>query len=77
MARTKATSAPSIEQTIQNKIESLKAEIANLENELYTWEQTASSYESNKVTIENILSIHQAPDLSAPAPKKYKTKKSQ
>lgn len=73
MARPKATPAPTIEETIANKIESIRREITRYQEELDHWEKISNDYQINKVTIESILSVHQAPDLSgAPAAKSSK-----
>lgn len=77
MARTKATQPQSIEDKIFNKIKSLENELEHIKIQLEHWRKVSADYETNKVTIESILSVHQAPDLSAPAPKKYKTRKNQ
>jgi hypothetical protein len=74
MARPKSTPAPTIEDTIARKIESIKTEIDSLTEQLMHWEKIASDYETNKSTIESILSVHQAPELSSKEPKKYKKK---
>lgn len=65
MARPKATPPPTIEDTIARKIESIKNEIQGLQEQLDHWEKIANDYQINKSTIESILSVHQAPDLSA------------
>ncbi len=64
MARPKATPPPTIEDTIARKIESIKNEIQGLQEQLDHWEKIANDYQINKSTIESILSVHQAPDLS-------------
>jgi hypothetical protein len=64
MARHKATSAPTIEETIAKKIDSIRKEITRYQEELDHWEKISNDYQINKVTIESILSVHQAPDLS-------------
>jgi len=64
MARQKATPAPTIEDTIAKKIESIRTEISNLQEQLDHWEKISNDYQINKVTIESILSVHKAPDLS-------------
>lgn len=65
MARPKATPAPTIEDTIAKKIESIRNEIQALQEQLDHWEKISNDYQINKSTIESILSVHQAPDLSA------------
>jgi len=74
MARPKSTPAPTIQDTISRKIESIKNEIDTLTEQLIHWEKIASDYETNKSTIESILSVHQAPELSEKPVKKYKKK---
>lgn len=74
MARPKSQPAPTIEQTIQKKIESIKSEIETLTEQLMHWEKIASDYETNKSTIESILSVHQASELGEKPAKKYKKK---
>ncbi len=64
MARQKATPAPTIEDTIATKIESIRNEIMSLQEQLDHWEKISNDYQINKVTIESILSVHTAPDLS-------------
>jgi len=63
MARPKPTKANSIEKTIATKIESIQSDIKALQDQLKHWQKVASDYETNKVTIESILSVHDAPDL--------------
>jgi len=80
MARPKANKQLTVEETINFKIDSLETHIEALQAELVHWRKVASDYETNRVTIESILSVHQAPDLSfAPAkteaPVATKTKK--
>lgn len=65
MARQKASPAPTIEDTIAKKIESIRNEIMSLQEQLDHWEKISNDYQINKVTIESILSVHAAPDLSA------------
>jgi hypothetical protein len=65
MARQKAVPAPTIEDTISKKIDSIRMEITSLQEQLDHWEKVSNDYQINKVTIESILSVHQAPDLSA------------
>ncbi len=77
MARHKATPAPTIEETIARKIESIRSEIAKYQEELDHWEKISNDYQINKVTIESILSVHQAPDLSQGPPAKTGKKKNQ
>jgi hypothetical protein len=77
MARQKATPAPTIEETIARKIESIRSEIAKYQEELDHWEKISNDYQINKVTIESILSVHQAPDLSGAAATKTSKKRSQ
>ena len=68
MARPRANKQLTVEETINLKIDSLEAHIEALQAELVHWRKVASDYETNRVTIESILSVHQAPDLSfAPA----------
>lgn len=74
MARQKATPAPTIEDTIAKKIDSIRNEILNLQEQLDHWEKISNDYQVNKVTIESILSVHQAPDLSENQPKTSKKK---
>ena len=74
MARTKAPQSLSVEKTITDKLASIEAQIITLQTELKHWQKVASDYETNKVTIESILSVHQAPDLSVPV-KKTRAKK--
>jgi len=69
MARPKAPQSSSVEKTITDKLASIEAQIIALQTELKHWQKVASDYETNKVTIESILSVHQAPDLSAPVKK--------
>lgn len=64
MARQKATTAPTIEDTIARKIESIRTEIMSLQEQLDHWEKISNDYQINKVTIESILAVHTAPDLS-------------
>lgn len=64
MARHKAATAPTIEETIAKKIESIRREITRYQEELDHWEKISNDYQINKVTIESILAVHQAPDLS-------------
>ncbi|KQC00164.1 hypothetical protein [Pedobacter sp. Hv1] len=53
-----------IEKKIAKEIEAIKAEISKLESRLQEWEKISNDYQINKVTIESILSLHAAPDLS-------------
>lgn len=69
MARPKAPQPSPIEANIKRKLESIQAEIAKLQGDLKHWQKVASDYETNKVTIESILEVHNAPDLSAPVRK--------
>jgi hypothetical protein len=64
MARPKATPPPTIEDTIAKKIESIRNEIQTLQEQLDHWEKISNDYQINRSTIESILSVHQAPDLS-------------
>ena len=66
MARPKAVQPSSVEVTINNKLAEIKSAITDLQTQQKHWEKVASDYETNKVTIESILSVHQVPDLSAP-----------
>lgn len=75
MARPKAVQASAVETTINNKITEIKSSIAELQTQLKHWEKVASDYETNKVTIESILSVHNAPDVSAPKTKRRLTAK--
>jgi prefoldin subunit 5 len=77
MARTKATANPTIEEKINNEITSIESQIEQLQEKLSTWKRVASDYETNRTTVEHILSLQNSPDLAGPAPKKYKTKNSQ
>lgn len=72
MARQKATPAPTIEDTIAKKIESIRAEIMSLQEQLDHWEKISNDYQTNKVTIESILAVHTAPDLSSKPEKSAK-----
>lgn len=54
----------SIAQTLQTKIDGIKAEQEKLAVDLKHWLKVQSDYETNKVTIESILSVHNAPDVS-------------
>lgn len=74
MARPKATAAPTIEETIAKKIESIRQEITKYQEELDHWEKISNDYQINKVTIEHILAVHQAPDLSTTPPAKTSKK---
>ncbi len=53
-----------IEKKIAKEIEAIRAEISKLETKLQEWEKISNDYQINKVTIESILSLHAAPDLS-------------
>lgn len=64
MARPKATPAPTIEDTIAKKIDSIRNEIQALQDQLDHWEKISNDYQVNRSTIESILSVHQAADLS-------------
>jgi hypothetical protein len=75
MARQKATPAATIEQTIGKKIEEIRSEITKYQEQLDHWEKISNDYQVNKVTIESILSVHQAPDLSGAKEKKTTSKK--
>lgn len=66
MARPKAQQPSSIEQLLVNKIASIKAQIAALQEELKQAEHIKKDYDVNKVTIESILSLQSAPDVSVP-----------
>ncbi|MDB5020294.1 MAG: hypothetical protein JWQ28_1421 [Pedobacter sp.] len=74
MARQKATPAPTIEQTIANKIETIRAEISKNQEQLDHWEKISNDYQTNKVTIESILAVHKAPDLAEVKEKKVSKK---
>jgi hypothetical protein len=74
MARQKATPAATIEDTIAKKIDSIRNEISHLQEQLDHWEKISNDYQINKVTIESILSVHQAPDLSDNSSKASKKK---
>jgi hypothetical protein len=76
MARQKATPAATIEQTIAKKIDEIRSEITKYQEQLDHWEKISNDYQMNKVTIESILSVHQAPDLSEGKEKKTSSKKS-
>jgi hypothetical protein len=76
MARQKATPAATIEQTIAKKIDEIRSEITKYQEQLDHWEKISNDYQINKVTIESILSVHQAPDLSEGKEKKTSSKKS-
>lgn len=75
MARTKATPAPTIEETIAKKIETIRNEISKSQEQLDHWEKISNDYQINKTTIESILAVHQAPDLSVAKEKKVSAKK--
>ena len=75
MARQKATPAPTIEATIAKKIDNIRAEIAKYQEQLDHWEKISNDYQINRTTIESILSVHQAPDLSEPKEKKTRGRK--
>jgi hypothetical protein len=77
MARQKATPAPTIEETIAKKIDSIRGEITRYQEELDHWEKISNDYQINKVTIESILAVHQAPDLSEGPASKTSKKKNQ
>jgi len=64
MARTKAPQVSSVEQNINNKIASIEEQIKTLQADLKHWQKVASDYETNRVTIESILSVHNAPDVA-------------
>ena len=66
MARPKAQQPSSVETTIKTKISSIEEQIKALQADLKHWQKVASDYETNKVTIESILSVHNAPDISVP-----------
>jgi hypothetical protein len=74
MARQKAAPAATIEDTIAKKLDSIRNEISNLQDQLDHWEKISNDYQINKVTIESILSVHQAPDLSENQSKASKKK---
>jgi hypothetical protein len=74
MARQKAAPAVTIEDTIAKKLDSIRNEISNLQDQLDHWEKISNDYQINKVTIESILSVHQAPDLSENQSKASKKK---
>jgi hypothetical protein len=75
MARHKATPAPTIEETISKKIETIRAEISKNQEQLDHWEKISNDYQVNKTTIESILAVHQAPDLAETKEKKAASKK--
>lgn len=75
MARQKATPAPTIEETIAKKIETIRNEISKSQEQLDHWEKISNDYQINRTTIESILAVHQAPDLSAPKERKTTSKK--
>jgi hypothetical protein len=75
MARQKATPAATIEQTIAKKIEEIRSEITKYQEQLDHWEKISNDYQINKITIESILAVHQAPDLSDVKEKKTSGKK--
>jgi hypothetical protein len=74
MARQKATPAATIEDTIAKKIESIRGEISKYQEQLDHWEKISNDYQINKITIESILAVHQAPDLSEVKEKKISKK---
>ncbi len=55
-----------IEKTIEANQKRIQKQIDNLEEELNHWNKIASDYETNRVTIESILSIQSAPDSAKP-----------
>jgi hypothetical protein len=75
MARQKATPAPTIEETIAKKIETIRSEISKNQEQLDHWEKISNDYQLNKVTIESILAVHKAPDVSETKEKKAAGKK--
>lgn len=52
-----------IEKKIDTKVKSIQNQIKKLQNDLVHWQKVASDYETNRDTIESILSVHSAPDL--------------
>ncbi|WP_158798091.1 hypothetical protein [Pedobacter sp. L105] len=66
MARPKAVQPSTIETKIKSRLASLDEQIEALQNEKKHWTKVASDYETNRVTIESILSVADAPDLAAP-----------
>lgn len=52
-----------IEKTIESNRKRIQKQIDKLQEELKHWDKIASDYETNRVTIESILSIQSAPDL--------------
>lgn len=53
-----------IEKKIGSKIKFIQNQIKKLQNDLVHWQKIASDYETNRETIESILSVHNAPDLA-------------
>lgn len=53
-----------IEKKIDSKLKKIDRDIKKLENEKAHWQKIASNYETNRETIESILTLHEAPDLS-------------
>lgn len=64
--------AKSIDKTLQDKIDSIIAQQEILAAELKHWQKVQSDYETNRVTIESILSVHAAPDLTSSVKKTRK-----
>ncbi|WEK20353.1 MAG: hypothetical protein P0Y49_04260 [Candidatus Pedobacter colombiensis] len=53
-----------IEKKIDSKVKSIQNHIKKLQDDLMHWQKIASDYETNRETIESILSVHNAPDLA-------------
>lgn len=53
-----------IEKKIDSKLKSINKMIEKLEGEKLHWQKIASNYETNRETLESILSLHDAPDLA-------------
>lgn len=53
-----------IEKQISGKIKSIETDIKNLQEQLKHWQKIASDYETNRTTVESILSLQVAPDLA-------------
>ncbi|WP_443938661.1 hypothetical protein [Pedobacter sp. MW01-1-1] len=64
--------ATNIRKSIQNKIESLTKEVENAQIELKKWEKIAADYETNRESIDSILSIQLADAPETARPKKAK-----
>jgi len=54
-----------IEKKIESKVKSIQNQIKKLQIDLAHWQKIASDYETNRETIESILSVHNAPDLGS------------